>query len=201
MISTLLPKLHLRSKSDQFNSCLLVFLWLLCKQRTHIDAYLDPWADFAAWPWISLITMDLPDGHRVTRPTLFTTTGPKPDHDSLTCTPSYNPGPPLTAQTHPMTWSRAWTPSRHSRIPLGYPSGYHSWPTLLTPFSSCGTAWWPAYYHPQVPPLEICWPSLLRDREISYSRVHCYIWTLLPNIPFRYILLEYFFTPSQTGWD
>lgn len=157
MISIILPKLHLRSKSDQLHSCLPVFPWLLCKQSIHIHPDLDPWTDFAAWPWISLITMDLTDGHRVARPTLFTITGLNPDHESLTCTPSCNLGPPLTPQTRPMTWTCVWTPSRPI---LSDPT---SRPTLLTSRSYCGTAWWVACCQAQVPPLGSCWPSVLPE--------------------------------------
>lgn len=140
MISILRPKLQLRSKSDQLHSCLLVFPWLLCKQTIHINSDLDPWTDFAVWPWVPLITLDLPDRHRVAWPTLFTTTGQKPDHDSLAYTPSCNLGLPLTPQTHPMTWTCAWTTSRSTL------SHTTSRATLLTPLGSCGTGWWPAYY-------------------------------------------------------
>lgn len=157
IISILLPKLRIKSNSDQLNSCLLVFPELLCKQSIHIDPDLDPWTDFPVWPRTSLITTDLPDGHWAAWPTLITITGPNPDPDSLTCTPSSYPGSPLPPQTCPMTWTLAWT----WLPPLGLPFS----PYLATVGLSPG--WWPASPVTTLssPPLGSCWPSLLPDNR------------------------------------
>lgn len=114
MISIVLPKLHTRSNSDKMNSCIL---FSLNSSLNRAFTVIHTLTDFTVWSQISFITMDLPDGHCAVWPTLITITGPNPDPDSLTCTPSCNLERPLSPPTCPMIWTLAW-----SQLPsLGLP--------------------------------------------------------------------------------